>query len=1080
MSTAAIPEPTPSTKRNAMPNVIIRASAGTGKTFQLSNRYLKQLLTGAQPDEILATTFTRKAAGEILERNMIRLAEASLDADRCRELAGFLEMPDLSCEQCLKLLQRLTRGLHRVRICTLDSFFSQITSSFGFEMGLPPDWSIVDEIEQVRLKNKAVEEVLRNETTNDAIKLMHLLTKGETDRTVSELIRQTVDSLYPIFQETNITAWSDFPRASLLAGDALQAAIEELREAWLPDDKRFRNARDSDLENAETLDWDTFVQKGLAKRIAAGETTYYKKEIGESAIKAYKILLRHARAVLIDLVAKQTEATYQLLSRFDLRYSQLKDDARVLQFDDITRLLADIAASNDVDSLSYRMDGKIAHLLLDEFQDTSLAQWQVIRPFAKHVTGRSKSRSFFCVGDGKQAIYGWRGGVAEIFDAIENELSGLTRETLNRSFRSAPAIVQTTNNIFNGLKNLTDDDDDTRNIRQWCDQFIEHSTARTELGGYACLETAPLTEERTEQFDATMRHAAERIAEMSRKVPQATIGVLSRKNKVVSRLIFELRRLGIAASEEGGNPLADSAAVQLVMSLLKMADHPGNTAARYHVAQSPLGRFLKFTQHNNHDRAEAVAREVRGRLQSEGYGKVLQEWAELLSPLCGPRGRRRLAQMVELSYAWQSHATLRTADFLRFLQLKKVPDPTVDKVRVMTVHQSKGLEFDIVVLPDLDGKLIGQPDEFVVNKPSPTEPIDRVCRYRNASIQELLPAKFQKMFDDVRRTELSEALCVLYVAVTRARHALHMVVAPSRKSEKTMPKTTTGLLRRTLTNGAHAEPQRILYEFGESNWYTKEFGDSATTPIQEPSEKDGVPASTDGRRIRFRAMPEGRSRGLQRKAPSRHDASRKVKLTSVIRHGSSAAMERGTLIHAWFELIEWLDEAAWPEDEQLRAKADEIGAGNLDVSKLIGEFHAMLRSPKIAWGLTRKSYVPPKGLPLPSELLQRLDQAEPSQIRLEVHNEHSFAVREGGEIVSGFIDRLVLIFLDNQLVACDVIDFKTDTFAFDDTKAFAAKIEFYQEQLDSYRRVVARLYRLPVSHVSTRLFMVGAGTITNV
>ena len=179
-------------------NVIIRASAGTGKTFKLSNRYLRLLFQGAAPDEILATTFTRKAAGEILERNMLRLAEAALNQQACTELGQFLELPDLSPEKCRKLLQKLTRGLHRIRICTLDSFFSQITSSFGFEMGLPPDWTIVDEIDQVRLKTKAVDAVLRNETTKDAVKLMHLLTKGETNRTVSELIQQTVNSLYPI------------------------------------------------------------------------------------------------------------------------------------------------------------------------------------------------------------------------------------------------------------------------------------------------------------------------------------------------------------------------------------------------------------------------------------------------------------------------------------------------------------------------------------------------------------------------------------------------------------------------------------------------------------------------------------------------------------------------------------------------------------------------------------------------------------------------------------------------------------------------------------------------------------------
>ncbi|GAB5444128.1 MAG: hypothetical protein Fues2KO_44770 [Fuerstiella sp.] len=1076
-------------KPGRVANVVIRASAGTGKTFQLSNRYLHQLFSGAQPEQILATTFTRKAAGEILERNMLRLAEAARDEAACRELGTFIDRPDLTQAECLDLLRKLTQGLHRVRICTLDSFFSQITTSFGFEMGLPPDWSIVDEIDQVRLKNKAVEAVLRNESTEDAVRLMHLLTRGETNRTVSELIRQTVDSLYPIFQETGPEAWQAFPDIKLLTREKLDQAIQQLSEVPLPKHKKIEEARSKDLEQALAHDWEAFVKGGLAKVVAKGDDTYYRKPLDESVLDVYRRLLKHAKAVLVDLVARQTAATYQLLQRFDLRYSQLKDDARVLQFDDITRLLADVAADYDIRRLAYRMDGAIDHLLLDEFQDTSLAQWHVLRPFATYATERRKNRSFFCVGDSKQAIYGWRGGVAEIFDAIDEQLSGLQQETLNRSFRSAPAIMETTNRIFNGLKSLAlqnDDNGDDQSIRRWCQQFMDHSTARSELPGYAVLQTAPRAEEASEQSDLTVQYAAKRIAELHRQSPQYSIGVLARKNAVVSQLIFELRKLGVAASEEGGNPLADSAAVQLIMSVLKLADHPGNTAARYHVAQSPLGARLQLSNHANHWQAESVSRHLRQRLQAEGYGPVVREWAELLADYCGPRGQRRLDQLVELAYAWQSYATLRTADFLRYLELKKIPDPTVDRIRVMTVHQSKGLEFDLVVLPDLDAKLIGQAGEFVVHKPSPTEPIDRVCRYRNKDVREVLPSDFQQMFDEQRRSVLAEAMCVLYVAVTRAKHALHMIVSPSRPTEKKPPKSAGGLLRHTLHNGGFAEAEQTLFETGDEFWWHTDPAASdkaakksqpAAAPQSSSDQSDGVQRSSA---IEFRPMTGGRLRGMQRVAPSKHQTHRTVRLASVIRHDSAAAMDRGTLIHAWFEQIEWLDSAHPLEDAFLKQRAEQLGLASLDVDSLLGEFKAMLQSEEIARGLSPSAYRPPETLPLPKDLLQQFKEAGPDRIRLEVHNEHPFAVRDEGELMSGFIDRLVLIYIDNQLTACDIIDFKTDTFAFDDQQLFDAKVQFYKDQLESYRRVVARLYRIPVAHVVTRLFMLGAGRIADV
>ena len=86
-----------------------------------------------------------------------------------------------------------------------------------------------------------------------------------------------------------------------------------------------------------------------------------------------------------------------------------------------------------VDEVLYRLDSHLSHMLLDEFQDTSLLQWQVLRPFAHRVVDGGQSQnaacSFFCVGDVKQAIYGWRGGVAEIFEAIDRELGGLEHES---------------------------------------------------------------------------------------------------------------------------------------------------------------------------------------------------------------------------------------------------------------------------------------------------------------------------------------------------------------------------------------------------------------------------------------------------------------------------------------------------------------------------------------------------------------------------------------------------------------------------------------------------------------------------
>ena len=214
------------------------------------------------------------------------------------------------------------------------------------------------------------------------------------------------------------------------------------------------------------------------------------------------------------------------------------------------------------------------------------------------------------------------------------------------------------------------------------------------------------------------------------------------------RLIFELRsRHHLLASEEGGNPLTDSVAVQLILSLLKIVDHPGDSAARYHVAGSPLGELVGYQQHEDDDAALRLALRIRDNLFSIGYGRVVYGWVQGLAAFCDQRELSRLMQLVELAYSYEPQATLRTDHFVAMVQQKKVEDPAAADVRVMTVHQAKGLQFDIVVLPELDVNLKSQPRQVVVGRPRPTDPINIVCRYASESVQRLLPENLQRLFD---------------------------------------------------------------------------------------------------------------------------------------------------------------------------------------------------------------------------------------------------------------------------------------------------------------------------------------------
>ena len=357
-------------------------------------------------------------------------------------------------------------------------------------------------------------------------------------------------------------------------------------------------------------------------------------------------------------------------------------------------------------------------------------------------------------------------------------------------------MIDAVNQVFQNLTKHPNLDKLDEPVAAWQAAFPQHSTAKTSLAGHVTLQHgAGGQRRRGAEGRGCFDCAAERIRDLVAAAPRASVGVLVRTNAAVARLIYLLRELGIPASEEGGNPLIDSPAVELILSLLKLADHPGDSVARFHLATSPLAEALELSDHRDDRGASRIGQRLRRQLLDDGYGATVVAWAERLAASCDERDLNRLQQLVELAYDYQPQSTLRASDFIRLVETKRIADPTSADVRVMTIHQAKGLQFDVVFLPELEGKLVGQPEQFVAGRPGPTEPVNVVCRLANEHVRQFLSPQLQKLFEDDMRREVTESLCVLYVAMTRAIHALHMIVAPAKSNEKSLPKTFAGLLR---------------------------------------------------------------------------------------------------------------------------------------------------------------------------------------------------------------------------------------------------------------------------------------------
>jgi ATP-dependent exoDNAse (exonuclease V) beta subunit len=1063
---------------------LIRASAGSGKTFQLSGHFLRQLFLGHRPETILATTFTRKAAGEILGRVLLRLADAAEDPKEAKKLGEFLKPASVTMESSKALLADVTRQLHRLRVCTLDSFFQQVARSLTLELGLPPGWSIVDEHTDRELREQAIDAVLSQHVPQDAQQLMQMLAKGRSKRSVRDLIDETVTNYHELYLLTDDEAWNKLPKYNRLTQPQREQALRDLYAAPLPSDKRFIKARAEDMERFQAEQWDEFVDKGLASKVLSGDEKYYGKTLNEELVEIYQRLLTHAKAELLERLALQMKAIRNLMTRFDSEYTQLRSEHGWLRFNDVTRALARSAGAASGPRMSFRLDSSIRNLLLDEFQDTSSDQWQILRRLTHSLQQHDES-SFFCVGDGKQAIYGWRGGVAAILDAVEEAVPGVDASSLDTSRRSSPAVMEAVNQIFTHVANHPGLEDYNSPCVKWGNEFPPHSTANTKMPGYVCFRTSPIMEgdSAEERRGPWYRWVAEQIRDLHLQTPGADIGVLTRKNSAVARLVHELSLLNVPASEEGGTPPTDSPAVLALLSLLHLTSHPSCEVSRFHVACSQFGTVVGLRDWKDQTLATTVAAGLRARLLDEGYGKTLQWLSESVRDACSARDVLRLQQVVAQGWLFDASGSLNPCDFIRLLENSKFQKSEPAPVRVMTVHQSKGLEFDVVVLPELDGDLFRSP-QAAYSGPSAGEAPDRVCVWSRKAIRPLLPESLQTAFDDTIARQVSESLCVFYVALTRAKHSMHLLTPPM-MSEKSIPKSYAGLLLASLTTASQAPPSTVMYETGDPEWFrhvpevlTAESQPRATTKVSVPL-------------VRLSPMHDGRRRGLRRRAPSRHDETRLYLpevTTAIARRESTGtinasvavggtrsvvdARTRGIVMHGWFECIEWIDDASSVQDESsFRKRARELSVPETIVDLLMPDFQKILEHSEIRAAFDRRTA---GGATVFASHLSRLDSGE---AKLTVERERTFVMLLNGELVQGTIDRLVLLYHHGRPVAADIVDFKTDRLVGNRDLWIQNKRSHYGPQLGEYRTAVSHCFGVPATQISTRLLLLEADAV---
>lgn len=1065
--------------RSVVPHRLVLASAGTGKTFELSLHYAALLLVGVEARRILATTFTRKAAGEIFDRVLLRLREGGAETeDGAAKRALLLEAvrrfdptrASVEAAECRAVLMRLARRLDAVQVRTLDAFFVRLARLFAMELEIAPEWSVADEVEETALVAEGVARVLEHAEDEERLELVRGLTRAAALGAQSGL-QAMVSKADAIAREALDGAWGQIepldptPDADVAAACAVVLGVETPKTKKGTENKNWAKQLARLRALCDVPDGERFVapsdfsKEGLVEKVLDGETKYSRVDIPGPFADALRLLAETVLETEVGAIVERNAATERFLARYEAADVALRAERGAYRFADFPRALergpARRGRNEWTTELGYRLDGRIDHLLLDEFQDTAPLQWRLLLPLVEEVLGDGTGeRSFFCVGDVKQSIYGWRGGEPRLLSRMADRHPVLAGRTESRaaSFRSSQVVLDAVNQVFDGLAQRSAFQRPSHAAalvaaEEWVGGFEPHRAVREDLLGEVRMwQVRPADPKKSESpIEPSIELAIERVAALHAERPGASIAILVRARSEVPRLRFLLGQLGIEASDEGGNPLTDALAVRWILGLLHLADHPGDGVAALQVARSPFAERLGLAPSDVGTKegkvaASEIARSTREALVESGYGPTCEHLARELMAEAPPWDARRLEQLVDLAYAFDERAGLRPIDFVDLVRGQRVADPAASRVKVMTIHASKGLEFDVVVLPELARRINLQPDEYIAQRESEVDAPFLATARPSRRVADAHP-RLAAVYADEQRRSTVDALSSLYVAMTRAKHCLEMIVgAPSRKEVGLSHGTIAGEAfgAQLVGEWQHEESSVLVWEHeaSTSEWADASAEDDATEHVVE-----APLVLAPGRAQERASVAARRPSGAGERV---HGAAEL--LAEQARGGSRL----GTLVHALFEGFTWIEDDARTGDdlraELLRRAPDVPGL----VDAAVDRFRAALAAPGLEPLLRR-----PEGT---TRVLHE------RTLDVDVTDTDGVAVRWRGAI-----DRLVLTLDEGRVVRASIVDFKTDARASADDVVRA-----HGAQLRAYRDAVVSLFSLPARAVDCTIAWLGA------
>ncbi|MCX6857823.1 MAG: UvrD-helicase domain-containing protein [Verrucomicrobia bacterium] len=1084
---------------------MILASAGSGKTWQLTNRFIalmgQQLLAGQEvtPERIVAVTFTRKAAGEFFDSILVKLAKASSDEKFALSLAGDESidpevvndplrpiMRQLSQANFRQLLRCFITRMPRLFLGTLDSFFSAILRSFPAEFGLAGDFEILSDhqgsVERERVYRLVFQRTLpglkaRNESISaqkDFLEAFRRATFGKEEAGIRSVLDQFVENQHGILlHAAGQELWGDakviWPKGSLWMGSKLnlEEAFQHLFRLFEGDEVKesawdfWREFQEQATAHIPGSSMPARVKMFVAKALEVWSdiesknctlmVNRHKQKLAGRSCDAFRDIIAHIVGAEITVRLERTQGAWQVLSLFEKNWSQQVRRRGRLTFQDMELILAGHEFTNELPRpmlsqvpgeeerlrIDYRLDARYDHWLLDEFQDTNYTQWSVIENLIDEaVQDTSNERTLFQVGDVKQAIYAWRGGDTRLFEDIAKRYNSgaeprIQRRPLNVSWRSGHDVISMVNRVFGDAPALKEMKLPEETQNRWPWQNHQVAGIHQKMPGYAALlHPIPASGEKVQEEDrfALVCGLLEEIQPVSHGLSCA---ILVQSNSTARDLVDYIRahspsRIPVMCESEI-SVATDNPVTLSLLSLLRCSAHPADSLAWQHLMMTPFrslfeARGLKVGM---------LASEVLRQIFEDGFESTLRHCLhELIQSglTLDAFSRKRMEDFTLAARLFDQSGSRDIDEFLLYAEGYTTREAdTRHAVQVMTVHKSKGLTFDCVILPDLEGNSMTTVRRGIGVKHGEKRRVEWVLDLPPSDIVKADPV-LREYRDDREAEAAYEELCKFYVALTRAKHANYLIATP--RPEKSTSNNFIKLLNLTL--GDEKEP--VTDSFGGVDAAVV-YGSKTTATNRRwfealPAKKPEVSAEKESVQV----TGEGRLRP-QRRTPSGSETSI-VTAKQLFSRSGRFARSYGTLVHALFEQIQWLNEMDPANLENLWAAVPCLDEGIRH--KALDEVRRSLSASAVSAALSRPSP------------------------QAECWREKRFEIVLKGEWLSGTFDRVVV-----EPDRATIQDFKTDKV--ESAEALAARVEGYTPQLHTYREVLSRMTGLPAASIRCQL-----------